>query len=187
MGSVDKDEERSDPTRDRLEALCRAPLTEEILHQLSDEDALELAYWRALELVDDEATGWKRRVRQLSHGQRVLILAMGLRGIVDNGGFDAVFENPGFFPWRIGGTLRVLGAVRNADLLQRAIDVMDRELRPRGRRLNAYASTELSDVEDFDLGELDECNEEFFQLQESEDIYRLSQRYVREHTDEFIR
>jgi hypothetical protein len=132
---------------------------------------------------------WKRRgtllFRKLPRGLRLAHNLMSLESEIDNGGFVQFFGNSnGQYARETLDDCRLVGAVRKADLLRRAMKLKEAVWEAMDR------SCEISEADPFTLDDnrkndpefqMDELDSAYFALEDAEPMHRLVAAYLRAH------
>lgn len=128
-----------------------------------------------------EKSGHGADLSALSGAERVFYVTQTLEMEVNNGGFYQYFFNPdGEFAGELVAAYEALGAVKTAQICQRAIDAFGGEV-PADRlaRLEWMEQLERTEFDEI----LNDCDMAYYEYEE--DLLALTYAYVMAHRDEF--
>ncbi|HEY3241945.1 MAG TPA: DMP19 family protein [Phycisphaerae bacterium] len=164
------------------EPKARAWVKREALERASDEQLENLVGTCLTHALPDNADREYAVVRTWSPGKRMVYATSALEGEVNNGGFLQFFWNTrGECSQMALEGLKLIGAERHADLLQRAIVIYEQDKRLQRRSGDKLDAEAFSNAErDSRLNPLDD---EFYNL--TEQLAPLRVKYIRSHLDEF--
>ncbi|MDO6388800.1 DMP19 family protein [Pontibacter sp. BT731] len=159
-------------------------LTEDILKSVPDHDLEQTVFDNIYAIIGDDYENELEKVQKLTKGQQAIFSTWMVEAEVNNGGFNQFyFNSSGQYANMAVDGFETVGAVKFAELMKEANTV--------------YASIE-KDLEKFDDGTLEsfsasykenplnDLDDKFYKLGESESLTNLKVRYIRENIDQFI-
>ncbi|PVY39630.1 DMP19 family protein [Pontibacter virosus] len=159
-------------------------LTTEILKSIPDHELEQTVYDNIYAIIGEDYENELDNVRKLTKGQQAIFSTWMVEAEVNNGGFNQFyFNSSGQYANMAVDGFETVGAVKFAELMKEANRV--------------YASIEKN-LEKFDDGTLEsfsasykenplnDLDDKFYKLGESESLSGLKARYIRENIDQFI-
>lgn len=159
-------------------------LTSKIIDETSDENLEQVVYDNIVETFNHDFSKELECIKKLSAGQQMFWSTLILEGEVNNGGFNQFYinSNPQIGEMAQKG-FKLIHADKFADLTFRANKVYE-ENKTKFEAFNDGTFESLGkSYEDNPLNKLDD---EFFDLDEIQNISKLRIKYIREHKIEFI-
>jgi hypothetical protein len=163
-------------------------LTMEILDSVSD-DNLEQTIIDNLYAKLKADTSYEKQydiIKSLSAGRQAVFATWGLEGEVNNGGFNQYFYNfasSGQYAEEARDGFKLIGANKLADLTQRAIDMVMKNAKHLSKFKDGTLESFSKSYEDNPLNDFDD---EFYELDKTENISQLRIKYIKAHKDQFI-
>jgi hypothetical protein len=160
----------------------------EILDGVSD-DNLEQTIIDNLYAKLEADTSYEKQyeiIKSLSAGRQAVFGTWGLEGEVNNGGFNQYFYNfisSGQYAEEARDGFKLIGANKLADLTQRAIDMVMKNAKHLSKFKDGTLESFSKSYEDNPLNDFDD---EFYELDKTENISQLRIKYIKAHKDEFI-
>lgn len=160
-------------------------LTKEILDNVDDNELEQTVVDNIMEKFDKNFTNEFEVVSGLSNGRKWIYTSWCLETEVNNGGFIQYFFNStGQFAYLTLDGLEQLGIPEHANLLRRALVLLGlkENIFENLRNENSIESF-VEAREEVDLSTLDD---EFYELEENQDLSKLRVKYIRHNLAEFV-
>ena len=128
-----------------------------------------------------EKSHYGDRAEKLNPHERVILVVRLVEDEVNNGGFSQfIYNSSGSFAGDVVASMTAIGAVKTAEICQRALSAFGTEI-PVDREVRQAL---LDQKEEEGIGEiLDECDDAFYAYEE--DLIRLCCAYILAHKDAF--
>lgn len=159
-------------------------LTSEIIDSISD-DLLEQAIFDNIyETISNDHINELSNVQKLSKGQQAFWSTWIIEGEVNNGGFNQFYFNSSGQYWKMAESgFKLIGAEKYADLTHRANNIYEENK----ERLAEFDDGTLESFgESYKDNPLNKLDDEFYELEDVENISKLRIKYIRENKNEFI-
>lgn len=158
-------------------------LTKEVLSTAADFELVEIVTDILIKKLPSDYEQIYKCVMSWTVPQQTIAVIWWLIAEVQNGGFNQFFYNRSEYAPLIPDALEKIGALKYADLAKRAYDVYKKEL----KNISKHQDGTLKGYsESCENNPLDEFDDEFYDLEESEDLEKLQAEYIRENRFDFI-
>lgn len=158
-------------------------LTTAIIDSTSDNDLLQVIFDNLVEKLDADYTKEYEIVLSWNEARRSIYLIWLLQAEVNNGGHNQFYYNSsGQFYEYLPNALRLVGAQRHAELMERANAIYEREYNRITEHLDGTIEGFSKSYDDNPLNPLDD---EFYKLEGEEDLFALQVAYIRAHKEAF--
>lgn len=158
-------------------------LTEQILDTCSDQNIIELVYEH---LVNESAKSDVEydAVMSWNQSRQAIFMIWGLEAEVNNGGFNQFYINSsGQYAKHLPKALQLIGAIKFADLIQRANLTYDQNKAAITSHLDGTLEGYSKSYENNPLNQLDD---EFYELYNKEDLQQLQVAFIRKNKKDFL-
>ena len=158
-------------------------LTEKDLSAVSDYDLVEIVAEILMKKLPSDYEQIYKSVISWTLPQQTIYVIWWLIAEVQNGGFNQFFYNRSEYAPLIPDALEKIGALKYADLAKRAYNVYKKEF----ENISKHQDGTLEGYsESCDNNPLEEFDDEFYDLEESEDLEKLQAEYIRKNRSDFI-
>ncbi len=159
-------------------------LTNEIIDSVPDDQLLQTVYDNVVTKLPNDYRQEYETVLKWTPGQQAIFEICLMVGQVDNGGFNQFYYNASAqYSKLLPDALRLIGAEKFADLMERANKVYEQEK-------EEITSTQDGTIEGFSKSyednPLDDLDNEFYSLDKTENLAQIQTDYIRKHKEEFI-
>jgi len=123
-------------------------------------------------------------VSSWTKSQQAIYIIWWLEAEVNNGGFNQFyFNSSGQFYKQLPDALKLIGAYKFADLIQRANEIFEKE----NEQITKYQDGTLEGFsKSYENNPLNDFDNEFHALYKSESLFQLQIDYIRQHKQDFI-
>ncbi len=159
-------------------------LTEQIIDTTSDGELRQTIFDHLTEKIPDIYDKEYETVMSWNKSQQAIYLIWLLEEEVNNGGYNQFyFNSSGEFYRHLPDELRLIGANRYADMMQKANDTYERENEKITKHQDGTLEGFSKSYEDNPLNEFDDM---FYELEKVENLEQLQIDYIRNHKSDFI-
>ena len=159
-------------------------LTEQIIDTISDDNLVQAVFDN---LSQKQPTDYKKEyetVMSWNKSRQAIYMIWLLEAEVNNGGYNQFyFNSSGQFYKYLPDALKLVGAIRFADLTTRANNIYTKENQKITQHQDASVEGFSKSYEDNPLNKFDD---EFYALYRTEDLYNIQVKYIRKYKSEFI-
>lgn len=161
-----------------------APLTADDIAGAPSNKLFDLTMNHLAGIIGDDHANWRAIIATLPRGYGLINAIGWVDGEVNNGGFALYFHNTDGEPtMQALKGYAVIGAPEHAALLREATRIAAEE--PSGW-LEEARTSEQAYVEYRRKTKLMDLDDVYYELEKSEDIFKLMDRYIRSHPEDFI-
>lgn len=161
----------------------QAPLTEQIIDTTSDDMLLEIVYdnlFRKLSAAYDKdyeiVLSWNK-------SRQAIYMISRLEAEVNNGGYNQFyFNSSGQFAAALPEALKLVGATKFADLTERANSTFEKE---KSKITEDQDGTVEGFSKSYENNPLNKFDEEFYKLNDVENLQKIQVDYIRKNKKEF--
>jgi hypothetical protein len=158
-------------------------LTASMLDTIKDVFIEQVIFENIIAKFDSVSVNDSDIIAKLSKGRSMLFFTWILEGEVYNGGFNQFFYNSPEYAERVLEGYKTLGAKEYVDLVQRAISTHNK-IKPHLDSIDNGTLEAFS--ESYEDNPLNDLDNEFYDLQDKNNISPLRIKYIRNHISEFI-
>jgi len=159
-------------------------LTEQIIDTISDDNLVQAVFDN---LSQKQPTDYKKEyetVMSWNKSRQAIYMIWLLEAEVNNGGYNQFyFNSSGQFYKYLPDALKLVGAIRFADLTTRANNIYTKENQKITQHQDGSVEGFSKSYEDNPLNKFDD---EFYALYRTEDLYNIQVKYIRKYKSEFI-
>ena len=159
-------------------------LTEQIIDTTSDDNLLQVVFDNLSEKQPTDYEKEYETVMSWNKSKQAVYMIWLLESEVNNGGYNQFyFNSSGQFYKHLPKMLKLVGAVKFADLTQRANNTFEKE----NPKITQHQDGTLEGFsKSYDDNPLNKFDDEFYKLYESENLQDIQVKYIRMHKTEFI-
>lgn len=159
-------------------------LTEQIIDTTSDENLLQVVIDNLSEKQPTDYEKEYETVMSWNKSKQAIYMIWLLEGEVNNGGYNQFyFNSSGLFYKHLPEMLKLVGAVKFADLTQRANITFEKE----NPKITQHQDGTIEGFsKSYDDNPLNNYDTEFYKLYETENLQDIQVKYIRTHKTEFI-
>ena len=159
-------------------------LTEQIIDSTSDDNLLQVVFDNLSEKQPTDYEKEYETVMSWNKSRQAIYMIWALEAEVNNGGYNQFyFNSSGQFYKHLPEALRLVGAYKFADLTQRANDTFEKENEQITKEQDGTLEGFSKSYEDNPLNDFDD---EFYELYQSEKLQQIQVDYIRNNKKEFI-
>lgn len=159
-------------------------LTEQIIDTTSDNNLLQVVFDNLSERQPTDYEKEYETVMNWNKSRQAIYMIWLLEGEVNNGGYNQFyFNSSGQFYKHLPEMLKLVGAIKFADLTQRANNTFEKE----NPKITQHQDGTLEGFsKSCDDNPLNKFDDEFYKLYEKENLQEIQVKYIRTHKTEFI-
>lgn len=159
-------------------------LTEQIIDTTSDNNLLQVVYDNLSERQPTDYEKEYETVMNWNKSRQAIYMIWLLEGEVNNGGYNQFyFNSSGQFYKQLPEMLKLVGAIKFADLTQRANNTFEIE----NTKITKHQDGTIEGFsKSYDDNPLNKYDDEFYKLYETENLQDIQVKYIRTHKTEFI-
>ncbi len=159
-------------------------LTEEIIKSTSDDNLLQAVFDNLTEKLPEDYNKEFEIVAAWNESRQAIYMIWVLEAEVNNGGYNQFYFNSGGqFYKKLPKALQLVGAIRFADLTQRANGMFEIH----NEKIKEHQDGSLEGFsESYEENPLNDLDTEFYGLYELEDLQQIQVGYIRANKEEFI-
>lgn len=159
-------------------------LSSEIIDSISDDNLLQIVFdnlWSKLPTNYEEEY---KAVMSWNKSRQAIYIIWILEAEVNNGGFNQFyFNSSGQFYKNLPDALNLVGAIKFADLTRRANKTFEKEF----NQITEHQDGTLDGFsQSYDDNPLNEFDEEFYSLYQTEKLDEIQVNFIRKHKNDFI-
>lgn len=159
-------------------------LTEQIIDTTSDENLLQVVFDNLSEKQPADYEKEFGTVMSWNKSRQAIYMIWALEAEVNNGGFNQFyFNSSGQFYRHLPDALKLVGAIKFADLTKRANDTFEKE----NPKITQHQDGTLEGFsKSYDDNPLNKFDDEFYDLYKTENLQQLQVDFIRKNKKEFI-
>jgi hypothetical protein len=159
-------------------------LTEQIIDTTSDENLLQVVFDNLSEKQPKDYKKEYETVMNWNKSRQAIYMVWLLEGEVNNGGYNQFyFNSSGQFYKHLPEMLKLVGAMKFAELTQRANNTFEKE----NPKITKHQDGTIEGFsKSYDDNPLNIFDDEFYKLYEKENLQEIQIEYIRTHKAEFI-
>lgn len=159
-------------------------LTTQIIDTTSDDELLQTVFDNLVEKLQKDYTKEYQTVLGWSKSQQAIYIIWWLEAEVNNGGYNQFYYNSsGQFAALAPGALKLVGALKFADLMAKANQVYKEE----NEKITKHQDgTSEGFSKSYEGNPLDKFDNEFYDLYKKENLQEIQVVYIRNHKQDFI-
>jgi len=159
-------------------------LTEQIIDSTSDDNLLQVVFDNLSEKQPTDYEKEYETVMSWNKSRQAIYMIWALEAEVNNGGYNQFYSNSsGQYYKHLPEALRLVGAYKFADLTQRANDTFEKEYEQITKEQDGTIEGFSKSYENNPLNDFDD---EFYELYQSEKLQQIQVDYIRNNKKEFI-
>lgn len=159
-------------------------LTEQIIDTTSDDNLLQIIFDNLSVKQPDDFKKEYETVMSWNKSRQAIYMIWVLEAEVNNGGYNQFyFNSSGQFYKHLPEALRLVGAIKFADLTERANNIFEKENDKITRHQDGTIEGFSKSYEDNPLNDLDT---EFYALYQTENLQQIQVDYIRKNKKEFV-
>jgi len=160
-------------------------LTTEIIDETEDDKLLQTIFDSIGTNFEEEEQYTFNKISKLTKGQQAIFSIWMLQAEVNNGGFNQFYYNSsGQFSKMAKDGLELIGAKKNADLLEKVnktyLDIKEELDDKDNGTIESFSKS-------YDDNPLNDFDNQFYELEESENLDSIQIAYIRKNNVEFIK
>lgn len=162
----------------------QTPLTEQIIDTTSDDMLLEVVYDNLFRKLSPAYDKEYEIVLSWNKSRQAIYMISRLEAEVNNGGYNQFyFNSSGQFAAALPEALKLVGATKFADLTQRANSTFEKE---KSKITEAQDGTVEGFSKSYENNPLNKFDEEFYKLNDVENLQKIQVDYIRKNKKDFI-
>ncbi|WP_336838183.1 DMP19 family protein [Sphingobacterium siyangense] len=164
-------------------SLMQTPLTEQIIDTTSDNMLLEVVYDNLFRKLSPAYDKEYEIVLSWNKSRQAIYMISRLEAEVNNGGYNQFyFNSSGQFAAALPEALKLVGATKFADLTERANSIFEKE---KSKITEAQDGTVEGFSKSYENNPLNKFDEEFYKLNDVENLQKIQVDYIRKNKKEF--
>ncbi|MGJ1194101.1 DMP19 family protein [Sphingobacterium siyangense] len=161
----------------------QTPLTEQIIDTTSDDMLLEVVYDNLFRKLSPAYDKEYEIVLSWNKSRQAIYMISRLEAEVNNGGYNQFyFNSSGQFAAALPEALKLVGATKFADLTERANSTFEKE---KSKITEAQDGTVEGFSKSYENNPLNKFDEEFYKLNDVENLQKIQVDYIRKNKKEF--
>lgn len=161
----------------------QTPLTEQIIDTTSDDMLLEVVYDNLFRKLSPAYDKEYEIVLSWNKSRQAIYMISRLEAEVNNGGYNQFyFNSSGQFATALPEALKLVGATKFADLTERANSTFEKE---KSKITEAQDGTVEGFSKSYENNPLNKFDEEFYKLNDVENLQKIQVDYIRKNKKEF--
>jgi len=159
-------------------------LTTQIIDTTSDDDLLQVVFDNIVEKFPTDYKKEYQAVLGLTKPQQAIYIIWCLEAEVNNGGYNQFyFNSSGQYADLAPDALKIVGAIKFADLTTRANDIYKKE----NDKITKHQDGTLEGFsKSYEDNPLDKFDDEFYDLEKSENLQKLQVDFIRKNKAQFV-
>lgn len=159
-------------------------LTEQIIDTTSDENLLQVVFDNLSEKHPSDYEKEYETVMSWNKSRQAIYMIWVLESEVNNGGYNQFyFNSSGQFYKHLPEALKLVGALKFADLTERANDTFEKE----NPKITQHQDGTLEGFsKSYNDNPLNKFDDEFYDLYETENLHQIQADFIRKNKKEFI-
>jgi len=187
-GTITKTDTLNQQINESIETFKNRPihkvLTTKTIDTTSDDDLLQVVFDNIVEKFPSDYKKEYQAVLGLTKPQQAIYIIWSLEAEVNNGGFNQFyFNSSGQYSDLIPDALKMVGALKFADLTTRANDIFKKENKKITKHQDGTLEGFSKSYEDNPLNKFDD---EFYDLEKSENLQKLQVDFIRKNKAQFV-
>ena len=159
-------------------------LTEELIDNTSDDKLLQLIFDNLSQKSSEDYENEFETVMSWNKSKQAIYMIWALESEVNNGGYNQFyFNSSGQFYKYLPDVLKIVGANKYAELTKRANETFEKENAKISQHQDGTIEGFSKSYEDNPLNEFDD---EFYDLYQTENLQQIQVDYIRKHKTEFV-
>ncbi|APU97063.1 hypothetical protein BV902_12490 [Sphingobacterium sp. B29] len=173
----------SERTKQNNKLSIQTPLTEQIIDTTSDDMLLEVVYDNLFRKLSPAYDKEYEIVLSWNKSRQAIYMISRLEAEVNNGGYNQFyFNSSGQFAAALPEALKLVGATKFADLTERANSTFEKD---KSKITEDQDGTVEGFSKSYENNPLNKFDEEFYKLNDVENLQKIQVDYVRKNKKEF--
>jgi hypothetical protein len=158
-------------------------LTEQIIDNTSDDKLLELVFDNLSQNSEDSKNEFES-IMSWNKSKQAIYMIWALESEVNNGGYNQFyFNSSGQFYKYLPDALKLVGAYKFSDLTKRANETFEKE----NAKISQHQDGTIEGFsKSYENNPLNDFDDEFYDLYQTENLQQIQVDYIRKHKTEFV-